>query len=342
MPDLPVALALVPSPAHNLGSHPENVHRFDHLQDALHSLSAPTFLEIAPRAARPEELTAVHPLVHLEALREACAEGPGYIDYAPTYVTTGSFDAALEAAGTTLDVLEAVVGGQAAAGLALVRPPGHHATPTRAMGFCLLNNIALAARRAQALGLRRVMIVDFDVHHGNGTQDATESDPEILYLSTHQGGIYPGTGALDDTGSGPGGGSVVNIPLPGGAGDHAFSQITERVIAPLAERFGPQILLVSAGFDAHWSDPLAGLQLTIVGYHALGRALFRIAQAHCRGRIIYALEGGYDPNVLAQGVRAVALSLAGEPLAADPLGPAPRPEPGVDGVIEQVRALHGL
>jgi acetoin utilization deacetylase AcuC-like enzyme len=342
MANSPIAYALVPSPAHNLDSHPENVHRFELLRGALQALPAPALQEILPRSAKPDELVSVHPLAHLEALREACAEGPGYIDYAPTYVTTGSFEAALEAAGATLGVLEAVVSGQATAGLALIRPPGHHATPTRAMGFCLLNNIALAARRAQALGLRRVMIVDFDVHHGNGTQDATESDPDILYLSTHEGGIYPGSGAIDDVGSGPGRGSVVNIPLPAGAGDRAFAQIAERVIVPLADRFAPEILLVSAGFDPHWTDPLASLQLTIAGFHALGQALLKVAQAHCRGRIVYALEGGYDPKVLAEGVRAIALSLSGASLPGDPLGPAPRAEPPVDAVLERVRSLHGL
>jgi acetoin utilization deacetylase AcuC-like enzyme len=336
------ALTIVPSPEHNLDSHPENVRRFSQLQQTLEALRSPRLLHLPPRAATPEELIRVHPPSFLEALKDACDEGPGYIDYAPTYVTVGSFAAALEAAGSTLGVLDAILDGKADAGLALVRPPGHHATPTRAMGFCLLNNIALAARHAQAHGLHRVMIVDFDVHHGNGTQDATEADPDILYLSTHQMGIYPGSGAIDDTGSGAGRGSVVNIPLPGGAGDHAFAQIAEHVIAPLAERFVPEILLVSAGFDAHWRDPLAGIQLSIAGYYALGQALAAIAQAHCHGRIVYALEGGYDPEVLAEGIRAVALSLAGEPLTAVPLGPAPRPEPEVDAVLEQVRALHGL
>jgi acetoin utilization deacetylase AcuC-like enzyme len=210
------------------------------------------------------------------------------------------------------------------------------------MGFCLLNNIALAARRAQVLGLRRVLIVDFDVHHGNGTQAATETDPDILYLSTHQMGIYPGSGAIHDTGSGPGAGSVVNIPLPGGAGDRAFTQIAERAIAPLAERFAPQILLVSAGFDAHWRDPLAGLQLTIAGYHALGRTLAQIARAHCEGRIVVALEGGYDPQVVAEGIFAIALAISGLELVHDPIGAAPQPEPEVSQALDQLARTHRL
>jgi acetoin utilization deacetylase AcuC-like enzyme len=339
---IPIAYALVASPEHDLGSHPENHARFAHLLSTLQENVPGKLLHVEAGLASPEELSAVHPIGYLQALKEACAEGPGYVDYAPTYVTTGSFEAARAAAGGTLAVLEAVVGGRAASGLALIRPPGHHATPTRAMGFCLLNNIALAARRAQALGLRRVMIVDFDVHHGNGTQAATEADPDILYLSTHQWGIYPGSGAIDDLGPGEGRGSVYNIPLPGGAGDAAFAGIAERVIEPAAKRFRPEILLVSAGFDAHWRDPLAGLQLTIAGYHALGRALAAIAREHCEGRIVYVLEGGYDPEVLAHGVSAIALSLAGEPFLTDPLGSAPRPEPEVDSVLERVCVSHGL
>jgi acetoin utilization deacetylase AcuC-like enzyme len=279
---------------------------------------------------------------YLESLREACGEGPGYIDYAPTYVTTESFEAALDAAGATTQIVEAVAAGEARAGLALVRPPGHHATPTRAMGFCLLNNAALAARRAQALGLRRVMVVDFDVHHGNGTQAATETDPDILYLSTHQQGIYPGSGMMEDTGSGAGAGSVVNIPLPGGAGDQAFAQIASRVIVPLSDRFEPQIVLISAGFDAHWRDPLAGLQLSISGFHALGRSLAEIARRHCEGRIVLVLEGGYDPDVVAQGTLALGLALAGRELPHDPLGPAPRAEPEVGQLLDRLVQIHQL
>jgi acetoin utilization deacetylase AcuC-like enzyme len=342
MPNSPIAYTLVPSPAHNLDSHPENVHRFSLLEQILQSSSAPPTRRLEPKRARPEDLGAVHPMNYLEALRDACAEGPGYIDYAPTYVTTESFEAALDAAGGTLQVVEAVAEGAARAGLAIVRPPGHHATPTRAMGFCLLNNVALAARHAQGLGLRRVMIVDLDVHHGNGTQAATEADPDILYLSTHQMGIYPGSGQIDERGAGPGVGSVVNIPVPGGAGDSAFAQIAERVIAPLAERFAPQILLVSAGFDAHWRDPLAGLQLTIAGYHALGRTLTEVARAHCEGRIVVALEGGYDPQVVAQGVLALALAIAGRELEQDPLGAAPRPEPDVTHLLDRIAQTHRL
>ncbi len=342
MPEEKVAFTIVASPEHNLDSHPENVGRFRHFDRLRQVPFSDRLLEIDAIEASPEDLAPIHPPAYLEALKQAVAEGPGYIDPAPTYVTPGSYEAALRAAGATLRVTEAVVAGRAMAGLCLVRPPGHHATPTRAMGFCLLNNLALAVRRAQALGAKRIMIVDFDVHHGNGTQAALEEDPDVLYLSTHQGGIYPGTGLLSDSGLGPGHAEIVNLPLPAGAGDQAFAQISQQVILPLAERFKPDILLASSGFDAHWRDPLAHLQLSADGYYALAKCLAGIAQQHCQGRIVYVLEGGYDPEVLCEGVLCVLHATAGQPAPPESLGPAPDPEPSITGVLENVLAIHGL
>ncbi len=340
---LPIAYTLVPSPEHDLATHPENHARFAGLAEALGKMSDGDLVRIAPPDAPAEdELEAVHPAAYRAALEQAAAQGPGYIDYAPTYVTTGSYTAALRAAAGTLALLEAVAAGELTRAFALVRPPGHHATPTRAMGFCLLNNLALAARRAQALGLPRVMIVDFDVHHGNGTQAVTERDPNILYISSHQGGIYPGSGALTDIGQAEGEGSVVNLPLPAGAGDAAFTQIADRILEPLADRFRPDILLVSAGFDAHWADPLANLQLTTAGFHTLARRLARLADRHCAGRTVLALEGGYDPQALAAGVTAVLCALAGREAPPDPIGPAPYPEPPVGRVVDNAVAIHEL
>jgi acetoin utilization deacetylase AcuC-like enzyme len=338
-----IAYALVPSPEHNLDSHPENVGRFRHIGRVLEEPALAVHLhQVTPRPATEEELTAIHPRAYLEALQRAAAQGPGYIDYAPTYVTPDSYQAALNAAGATLQVAEAVAGGEAQAGFALVRPPGHHARPTAAMGFCLLNNLAVAVRRAQALGFRKVMIVDFDVHHGNGTQEAFESDPEVLYLSTHQSGIYPGSGYLDDTGQGQGKGSVVNIPLPTGVGDVAFGQIAEQVIVPLAARFAPDFVLVSAGFDSHWRDTLAGMQLTCHGYYDLALSLVDIARRQCGGRLVFVLEGGYDPEALAGSLQAVLFAVAGEPPPPDPLGPAPYTPPDIGPVLQNVIAIHGL
>ena len=343
MPILSIAYALVPSPEHNLDSHPENVGRFQHLERVLREAPfAGRLRKVTPLPATEEELTAVHPRAFLEELKNAVAQGPGYIDYAPTYVTPDSYQAALNAAGATLQVVEAVAKGQAQSGFALVRPPGHHATPTAAMGFCLLNNLAVAVRKVQALGFRRVMIVDFDVHHGNGTQEAYESDPDVLYLSTHQSGIYPGSGYLDDTSQGMGKGTVVNIPLPAGVGDLAFGQIAEEVIVPLAERFAPEFVLVSAGFDSHWRDTLAGMQLTCRGYYDLALSLVDIARRHCGGRLAFVLEGGYDPEALAGSVQAVLFALAGEPCPPDPLGPAPYSPPDIAPILKNVIAIHGL
>ena len=216
------------------------------------------------RPTTPVFTTFTRPL--LAALRQAAQQGPAIIDYAPTYVTPSSYDDALLAAGAVVEVATKVwPGAEASSGFALIRPPGHHATATQAMGFCLLNNIAIAARQLQALGARRLMIVDIDVHHGNDTQAIFERDAHILYLSTHQAGIYPGTGFLDETGVGDGIGSVVNIPLPPYVGDAGLLACLDQIAAPLAARFAPDALLVSAGFDTHWRDPLANLQLSCSG-----------------------------------------------------------------------------
>lgn len=342
MGDRAVAYSLVASPDHTMPGHPENAGRFRHFGRLEQAPFAARLSALPARPATDAELAAVHPPRYLAALREAIGQAPAVIDYAPTYVTPASQSAAWEAAGAVLALTEAVAGGAARAAFALVRPPGHHATPVRAMGFCLLNNAALAARRAQTLGFRRVLIADFDVHHGNGTQEAFEADPEVLYLSTHQSGIYPGTGALDDSGPGEGRGTVANLPLPSGAGDRAFGALTERLLVPLARRFEPDFIVVSAGYDAHWRDPLAGLQLSAAGYYDLAAALVGLAEELCGGRILFTLEGGYDPQALAGGVLASLAALCGAPAPADELGPAPHPEPEIGSLLEAAARLHAL
>jgi acetoin utilization deacetylase AcuC-like enzyme len=334
--------AIVPSADHDLASHPENAGRFKQF-DLLRQLAAKeSFLEVESSPAPLEAVTAVHPPSYLEALREAVEEGPAYIDYAPTYVTPASFDAALNAAGGTLNVLEAVLQGHDRGGFALIRPPGHHATSTRAMGFCLFNNVAIAARRCQKQGLQRVMIVDIDVHHGNGTQAIFEDDPDVLYVSTHQSGIYPGSGQMHDVGSADGERSVVNIPLPARAGDAAFLNIAERVLLPLADRFAPAILLISVGIDAHWKDQLAGLQLSCSGYYKLASKLAEIATEHCQGKVLAVLEGGYDPEALVHSVIAVIQGLRGAQAPDDPLGASPLVEANANNLIDAVVSLHNL
>jgi len=336
-----IAYTLVSSPSHTLEGHPENANRFAGLTSLNESPVGSCLIQVQAEDVPRQALEAVHPAAYLEALQHACSLGPGYIDYAPTYVTPESFECALEAAGGTLRVLQAVLQEQTDRGFALVRPPGHHATATRAMGFCLLNNIAIAAREAQASGHQRIMIVDFDVHHGNGTQEIFERDPEVLYVSTHQEGIYPGTGLAGDRGSGPGMGSVINIPLPPRSGDTALADVFSQVVLPAGDRFQPDLILVSAGFDAHWRDPLAQLQLSCHGYHSLMSLLVTLADRTC-GKIMLVLEGGYDPEALEASVAAVMSALAGIALPPDPLGPAPFPEPDIGPLIGRMLVAQNL
>ena len=260
-----------------------------------------------------------------------------------TYVTPRSFEAALAAAGAVIDLTSAVLAGEVDNGFALVRPPGHHATPTRSMGFCLFNNVALATKAALVSGrARRVLVVDFDVHHGNGTQDAFAAAPEVFYASTHQYPHYPGTGHWSEVGSGRGEGSVLDVSLPRGVGDKGYAQVFSELLWPIAQRFGPDLLLVSAGYDAHWSDPLAQMNLSLSGYAWLQRELVNMAGDLCDGRIAFALEGGYQPEVLGLGVLNGFHAMMGTGRTVDPLGPSPFAERPVRALVEELKHLHGL
>lgn len=267
----------------------------------------------APRAAlerahRPDYVT------ELLALRGAHAE----LD-PDTFTSPGSVDAALLAAGAAVDAVDAVVAGPTRQAFALVRPPGHHAERAAAMGFCLFNNAVVAVQHARAQhGLRRVLVVDWDVHHGNGTQHAFEEDPEVLFFSTHRFPFYPGTGAVHERGRGAGLGSTVNVPLPAGAGDHALELAFEALLLPLAERHRPELVVVSAGFDAHRDDPLADMRATAEGFARLCALVQGIAQRHAQGRLVLLLEGGYHLDNLARSVAACAQVLTGATLPERP------------------------
>jgi acetoin utilization deacetylase AcuC-like enzyme len=337
-----IAYASVPSLGHDMRDHPENAARVPAIIEALRDaglLDSIAELDVSP--AGLSEIESCHSAEYLDYLQRAAGRGGGYIDPAPTYVTASSFDDALMSAGAAIAVTDAVLDGRAAAALSLSRPPGHHAVPEAAMGFCLLNNIAIAARHAQSRGAESVLIVDFDVHHGNGTQDIFYADGSVFYFSTHQEGIYPGTGALDETGSGQGRGATLNVPLMAGAGDTALLRAMTELLAPAARRFAPDLLLVSAGFDAHYLDPLANLQCSGEGYHALTTVLADIAREHCDGRIAFFLEGGYNLQALGNAVVNVVRALGGQAPDSS-LGTASGSEPDVSRVIDAARRLHAL
>jgi len=328
---------------HNLPSHPENARRLQHILSTLENEGMLERLRLLePRPATTEELQRVHTPEHVARVQRMAQAGGGYLD-PDTYVSPRSFDAALMAAGGVVRAAEAVLAGEVANGFALVRPPGHHAIATRAMGFCLFNNIAVAARAALAGGeAERVFIADFDVHHGNGTQDVFADDPAVFYFSTHQYPYYPGTGHWSETGSGAGDGTLLNVPLPPGVGDAGYAQIFAELVWPLAERFCPDLILVSAGYDAHWNDPLAQMNLSLTGYAWLGQELVHMAGQLCDGRIVFTLEGGYQLDVLAYGVLGAFYAMLGEDTIADPFGPSPHPEQPVDDLIARLKEVQGL
>lgn len=338
-----IAISIVPSPEHNLQNHPENVGRFEYLDKLMEEEKAYVIHKVDRSSiALDQTIRKVHPSEYIQALTQAVKMGPGFIDYGDTYITQESLIAAFNAVEGTLSVLSAIHEGASEHGFALIRPPGHHATATQAMGFCLLNNIAIAARYAQDLGYKKVLIVDFDVHHGNGTQAIFQEDPRIVYFSTHQAGIFPGTGHVGESGENEGEGSIINVPLPPMAGDKAIELICDEILIPIADRFMPDILLVSAGFDAHWNDPLANLQFTIGGYHYFSSVLKAIAQRHCNGKVLFALEGGYNPNTLLNGVQAVFYALAEERLPEIAGDDARYAEPTIESLVANVKHIHSL
>ncbi|MFO3797798.1 MAG: histone deacetylase, partial [Anaerolineales bacterium] len=311
----------VDSPNHLYPGHPEHPSRLERLQPFMAKLGAKR-LEVQP--ATSKEVLRVHRPALLAELESACQSGPQLIDYAPTYVTRSSLEDALKAAGGTLTCLRAILEGKARNGFAIVRPPGHHAEAERAMGFCLLNNVAIAAREALEQGIERVLIVDIDAHHGNGTQAAFWDEARVAYFSTHQWGIYPGTGWIEDAPHARR--RIVNTPLAARSGDKAYLRAFSEILEPLVATFRPQLILVSVGFDAHWRDPLTELGLTIQGYYQLSQRLVELADRWCTGRILFVLEGGYDAQNVADGSLAVFAALMHQPWtppAESPLYPEP-------------------
>jgi acetoin utilization deacetylase AcuC-like enzyme len=293
-------IALLANPSqigHQADGHPERPERVAAVIEAIAKADLGLVAEPAPDA--PEALIQrVHDASYVAMLDRAASSGGGYLD-PDTYITELSMVAARTAAGAVVDGVHRVLDGKAQHVFAIVRPPGHHAEHAKAMGFCLLSNIGIGLAAARDRGIRRIAVLDFDVHHGNGTQHSFESDPEVFYASTHQYPFYPGTGRASERGSH---GNVLNVPLPAGTSDRAFLGAWEKKIGPAVDAFRPELLLVSAGFDAHEDDPLAGLDVSTDGYRELARMIKGWAASHTGGRSVWALEGGYNLHALGDSV----------------------------------------
>jgi acetoin utilization deacetylase AcuC-like enzyme len=290
--------------AHETGvRHPESPERLAVLCELFEGAEYEQFVRVAPRVATEEELRRVHGHAHVAAVAESAGRRHTQFD-ADTPASSGSFEAARLAAGGAVAMADAILDGEIDNGFAALRPPGHHAEATRPMGFCLFNNVAIVARHLlEARGLRRVLIVDWDVHHGNGTQHSFYDSRDVLYVSTHQYPFYPGTGAPNEIGSGEGAGYTLNVPMPAGAGSGEFVAAFRELVVPVATEFAPEFVLVSAGFDAHRDDPLASLTLDTPAYGALTDALAGVADQTAGGRLMLLLEGGYDLEALVDSVR---------------------------------------
>ena len=299
--------------AHDAGAgHPERPERLDAIRVGLLDADLEGRLEsIAPRDATHAELRRVHTAEHIAAM-EATAGRTVRFD-PDTQAGPRSYAAALQAAGAACDAVDKVLEGALDRAFCFGRPPGHHAEAGRAMGFCLFNSIAVAAAHALARGLQRVLIIDFDVHHGNGTQHIFAGDRRVLYVSSHAWPFYPGTGALQEVGEGDAQGFTVNLPMPMGCGDGEYAHLYREIVVPIGRAFDPELVLVSAGFDAAAEDPLAGMRVSAAGYGALAAACLETASGAARGRAVFGLEGGYNLDALGTGAAAVAGQLLGEP-----------------------------
>ncbi len=313
------SVAYLRSPAslrHDTGAHPERADRIPAIEAELAERDWAGLERIDAPAADEELILAVHSRAHLDAIRAIVERGGGALD-ADTVTSPGSWEAARHSAGGAALMVDLLVGERShAAAFCGLRPPGHHAERARAMGFCLFNNVAVAARRARdAHGIERVLVLDWDVHHGNGTNAIFHEDPGVLFVSIHQWPLYPGTGSADDVGSGAGRGFTFNLPVPPGSGDDTFASHVEHLVAPLVRDYRPGLVLVSAGYDAHRDDPLADCEVTEAGYAAMAAAV-RLAAGEAGAPVGVVLEGGYDLRALARSVAATLSVLA----AADPSG----------------------
>ncbi|MDY6893561.1 MAG: histone deacetylase [Chloroflexota bacterium] len=330
---------------HDTGDHVENSHR---LAVTVNLLQESQLMEkltiIPPRAANRNELALAHSESHINRVESCSSCGGGWLD-GDTFASPESYKVALYAVGGGLRGIDALMTREVNHVFALVRPPGHHATRHHAMGFCLFNNIAIAAKYAiENHNIERILIADFDVHHGNGTEELFYSDPSVLYFSTHQSPHYPGTGALGDEGSAEGRGMTVNVPLPAYCGDKEYQRVYQELLVPIARQFKPQLILVSAGYDIHWADPLSLMQVTVNGFGSIVSTIKELADELCDGKLLITLEGGYHLQALPLGIKASIEALLGIPQDTDPLGgPLREIMPrNIDHIIKHVASCHGL
>ena len=329
---------------HDDFDHPENAARLRAVLAMLESSQIlAELIRLEPRDASMDELTAVHHPRMLQHTQRMAMFGGGRLN-PDTYLVPESWDVATLAAGSVVRAVEAVVRGEVGNAFALVRPPGHHATPSTAMGFCLVNHVAVAAQVArQQLGVERVAIIDWDTHHGNGTQDIFYADPNVLYISSHTYPFYPGTGHWSELGSGSAQGATLNIPMPAHTGDAAFARVYEALVLPAVRRFAPQLIIVSAGYDCHWRDPLAPMVMSVTGFSHLAQLIVDLADEVCAGRLVCALEGGYNLQALAESVLATLRVLQGKPeLVVDSLGGHPEAQVDLDPLIAGIARVHPL
>jgi acetoin utilization deacetylase AcuC-like enzyme len=318
--------------------HPERVERGEVMSGVVTAWRQRGGLTHEPRPATRAELLRVHSERHLATIDQSAGRA---VSLDPDTTTSPeSRDVALLAAGAAIAGVEMIIQSRATRVIALVRPPGHHAERDRAMGFCLYNNVAVAAAHALSLGIERVVVMDYDVHHGNGTQWIFYEDPRVLYISTHQYPFYPGTGAADDIGRGKGAGFTLNVPLEAGSTDGDYDEVFTRLVLPVIDQFRPELMLISAGFDAHERDPLAQMRMSTAGYASLTKSLCDAAETHCHGRVVAVTEGGYDLVALKACLESSASILDGAavPKPAEPLlGPTTRSRTA----IAAVRAAQG-
>lgn len=328
---------------HTQQGHPESSERLSAIMNRLKEDGLLSSTEnINFQKAVIEEVNLCHTKEYIEKVEFTSKEGGGYLD-PDTYTNEFTYDAAMLAVGGLLSLTKSVLKGDLNNGFALIRPPGHHALSNRGMGFCVFGNAAIAVKYAlKNFSIDKVAIVDIDVHHGNGTQALIENDPNILFVSTHQYPFYPGTGGLKEIGQKNAEGTLLNIPLEPGVADNGYKNLYDEVIKPKLNEFNPDLLIVSAGYDAHWDDPLANMSLSLEGYFWISKELIKIADEICESKIVFTLEGGYNLQALSYGVSNSIKALMGKGDYVDPVGKSPGRETDISRLVKELKSIHSL